>query len=607
VTHEPYLDGAVSSTTTDDQLLVSVRAGETEAYGELWRRHVRVALAVAGRYSTIADPDDIVQEAFQAVFTAVRDGGGPTRGFRPYLARTVRNVAVSISRRRRAEPVGGLTELADRLDVSVPGHDDTSTDRIVLVTAFQSLPERWRAILWMTEVEDLPVQDAAARLGIAPNAGAALVRRAREGLRRSWLAAHVGGGDPAPECRWVVERLPLAERGDATSRHQDRIDAHTAMCQDCARAALEIAAVARRLPAVLLPIVFTGGAAAERLLSGVPPVAPDGSTLGRALLDRAEPRGTRPERAALRTTSRVSSASKAVAVAVVAAAAVVVVGVVLGRSLLAAPAVAASSPTDEPPRSVATSTSPDGSGHDPEDGAGTPSPSTTTDALSPDAPSRQPGADESSVLTEPSDRPGPVASSLLVPRLLSAREVPAGPSSPPTTAVAPLTVTVAPASGLREWLPVVVGAGETGATVEAVLADGTMIGSDQVVDGTWSIDLDRSLVVDVEHEVSVRYEGHDGLVAVGRYTFVAPLVVGTEITEGPSGGHEVVVLVTGTCGQTVEASVAGAHDAVSTVLGDCTTRVPLPGLGRGSHTVELRYVDQVHGRVGAVRSFSVSI
>jgi RNA polymerase sigma factor (sigma-70 family) len=606
VTHEPYLDGAVTSTTTDDQLLVSVRAGETEAYGELWRRHVRVALAVAGRYSTIADPDDIVQEAFQAVFTAVRDGGGPTRGFRPYLARTVRNVAVSISRRRRAEPVGGLTELADRLDVSVPGHDDTSTDRMVLVTAFHSLPERWRAILWMTEVEDLPVQDAAARLGIAPNAGAALVRRAREGLRRSWLAAHVGGGDPAPECRWVVERLPLAVRGDATSRHQDRIDAHTATCQDCARAALEIAAVARRLPAVLLPIVFTGGAAAERLLSGVSPVAPDGSTLGRALLDRAEPRGTRPERAALRTTSRVSSASKAVAVAVVAAAAVVVVGVVLGRSVLAGPAVAASSPTAGPPRSVATSTSPDGSGHDPEGGSGTPSPSTTTDAPSPDAPSRQPEADGSSVLTEPADRPGPVASALLLPGLLSAREIPADPASPPTT-VAPLTVTAAPASGLREWLPVVAGGGETGATVEAVLADGTVIGSAQVVDGTWSITLDRSVVVDVEHEVSVRYEGHDGLVAVGRYTFVAPLVVGTEVTEGPSGGPEVVVLVTGTCGHSVEASVAGVHDVVSTVLGDCTTRVPLPGLGRGSHTVELRYVDQVRGRVGAVRSLSVTL
>lgn len=607
MTTDAHLGGFISSATTDEDLLVRVRAGERDAYGELWRRHVRVALAVAGRYSTIADPEDIVQEAFQAVFTAVCDGGGPTRGFRPYLARTVRNVAVSISRRRRAEPVGGLTELADRLDVSVPGHDEQSADRVVLVKAFQSLPERWRAILWMTEVEDLPVQDAAARLGIAPNAGAALVRRAREGLRRSWLAAHVGGGAPAPECRWVVERLPLAERGDATSRHQDRIDAHTATCQDCARAALEIAAVARRLPAVLLPIVFTVGAAAERLLSGVPPVAPDGSTLGRALLDRAEPRGTRPERAALRTTSRVSSASKAVAVAVVAAAAVVVVGVVLGRSVLAGPALAASSPTDEPPRSVATSTSPDGSGHDPEDGAGTPSPSTTTDPLSPDAPSRQPEADGSSVLTEPADRPGPVASALLVPGLLSAREIPADPASPPTTTVAPLTVTAAPASGLREWLPVVVGAGETGATVEAVLADGTMIGSAEVVEGTWSIDFDRSLVVDVEHEVSVRYEGHDVLVAVGRYTFVAPLVVGTEITEGPSGGHEVAVLVTGTCGQTVEASVSGIHDVVSTVLGDCTTRVPLPGLGRGSHTVELRYVDQEHGRVGAVRSFSVSL
>lgn len=576
----PRLAGAVSSATTDEELLVRVRAGEIDAYGELWRRHVGVALAVAGRFSTVADPEDIVQEAFQAVFTAVRDGGGPARGFRPYLARTVRNVAVSISRRRRAEPVGGLTELADRLDVSVPGHDTQSVDRMVLVQAFQSLPERWRAILWMTVVEDVPVQDAADRLGIAPNAGAALVRRAREGLRRSWLAAHVTDRDPAPECRWVIEHLPLAERGGASARHQDRIDSHTATCQDCARAALEIATVARRLPAVLLPIVLSGGAAAERLLAGVP-VAPSGST---------PPSSTPPSSTLPAEPSTMPTLIKSLAVAavVVATAAVVVAGFVLGRDALAGPAQTAASPADGQAVGVEIRSST----VDPDDDPASRRPRPTAGPTSPGE------------TLEPSGPSGasPTAGPLLAPAPLGDAA-----ASPSDAAAVPLTVTGAPASGLREWLPVVTGAGTPGATVEAVLADGTVIGSARVDDGTWSITLDSALEVDVEHEVSVRYQGHDSRVEVGRYTFVAPLVTGVEVVETRQGVHDAVVLVTGTCGQAVEAAVVGRSGAVSVALGACTTRVPVSGLEPGTHTVELRYVDRAQGRSGAVRAVTVTV
>ena len=596
MTTDAHLGGFVSSATTDEDLLVSVRAGERDAYGELWRRHVRVALAVAGRYSTIADPEDIVQEAFQAVFTAVCDGGGPTRGFRPYLARTVRNVAVSISRRRRAEPVGGLTELADRLDVSVPGHDEQSADRVVLVKAFQSLPERWRAILWMTEVEDLPVQDAAHRLGIAPNAGAALVRRAREGLRRSWLAAHVGGSERGPECRWVVEHLPLSERGHATPRHQDRIDAHTATCQDCARTATEIAAVARRLPAVLLPVFFTGGAAAEHLLAGVPVALPvDVGSVGGAVVDHLPvsdvPGSAAPGKASpgdpWRMTSLSASRRVAAAVAVVVMTAVAVgAGVVL---LDRSPSSASAGPVTgaaDPAQILTAPSASDGPGTEIGSDTGAPSvdspaPGTTS------APSAPPGTTTTSEVGVPPPPRDAATSSL--------------------DADVPLDVTGAPASGLQEWVPVISGTGTPGSTVEAVLADGSLVGSAQVADGAWSITLDASLTADVEHAVAVRYEGDRHLVDVGRYTVVAPLVTGVEVGESQAGVHDVVVLVTGTCGQPVEASVVGTDRAASVVLGSCTTRVPLSAVPSGTHNVELRYVDLVQGRAGAVRTISVTV
>lgn len=589
----------VSTAAADEELLDRVRAGQVDAYGELWRRHVRVALAVAGRYSTVADPEDIVQEAFQSVFTAVCDGGGPTRGFRPYLTKTVRNVAVSISRRRRADPVGGLTELAETIDVPEPGHADQSVDRMVLVRAFQALPERWRAILWMTVVEDLPVQDAAGRLGIAPNAGAALARRAREGLRRAWLAAHVRDRDLSPECRWVVEHLPLAGRGDASEKHLRRVDAHTASCDDCARAALEIAVLARRLPALLVPIALTGGAAAEHLLAGVPAASPaDVGSVGVAgpgLVPAGDVTGsTAPGRALLGRSSTAPSlpvglrVAAAVAVVVMTAAAVVAVGAHLGRSTSAAPAGAVTD-SDGPVRTRAMLTTTDDPGAEPGDEPA----ARQTDSSAPAATSQPPEPSEPGSVSSPPE--GTVAP---------------GPSvevTSPADAGEPPTVTSGPVSGLQEWVPVISGTGTSGSTVEAVLADGSLIGSGLVTHGAWTIEPDAALAADVEHAVAVRYEGDERLVDVGRFTVVAPLVTGVEVGESRPGVHDVVVLVTGTCGQAVEASVVGTDRTASVVLGSCTTRVPLPAVTPGTHSVELRYVDPVRGRAGAVRTISVTV
>lgn len=595
--------GAVSS---DDELLAQVRAGQVDAYGELWRRHVRVALAVAGRYSTIADPEDIVQEAFQAVFVAVCDGGGPTQGFRPYLSRTVRNVAVSMSRRRRAEPVGGLSELADRLDVSVASHETSSTDRVLLVEAFQSLPERWRAILWLTVVEDLPLAEAAEMLGIAPNAGAALVRRAREGLRRAWLVAHASDTEAGTECRWVVEHLPLVERGTASAKYQRRIDAHTATCQGCARAALEVAAVARRLPAVLIPVVLTGGAAAEQLLTGVPQVAAPVGDAPASGDTPSEVPTTDVEAASSQSGSGTAGASTKgltvlaglLAAVAVTAAAVVGLNTLGGEddpssepSAAGTSSAQGSGPSDEPGTYAARRTD----GTDGTEGLdSTPNPpGTVVDGTAPQV------ADDSTAPSEPV--PGLSAEALGSPTVPDTTQ--AGPT--PASPVA-LTVTSAPSSGLREWLPVVRGEGAPAQTVKAVLDDGTVVGTAPVVDGHWSLTLDRDLPVDVEHTVSVRYAGETRLVAVGTYTFVAPLVRGVDVVETSPGVHEAVLRVTGTCARSVEAVVDGG-ERPDLVLDPCVTRVVLPSLTPGTHTVELRYVDEAAGRVGAARHVTVTV
>lgn len=61
----------------DDVALVGlVRTGDTEAFGELWRRHAASVTAIV-RSFTGYDPDDVASEAFARVLRQLRAGGGP--------------------------------------------------------------------------------------------------------------------------------------------------------------------------------------------------------------------------------------------------------------------------------------------------------------------------------------------------------------------------------------------------------------------------------------------------------------------------------------------------------------------------------------------------
>ena len=87
------------SSAADVYLLARSREGSAEAFGELWRRHLPVAYAVAGRYRGRTAAEDIVAEASARVFSLIQDGKGPDEHFRAYFLSAVRTVAIDHSRR----------------------------------------------------------------------------------------------------------------------------------------------------------------------------------------------------------------------------------------------------------------------------------------------------------------------------------------------------------------------------------------------------------------------------------------------------------------------------------------------------------------------------
>jgi RNA polymerase sigma factor (sigma-70 family) len=240
---------------SDAVLIQAVRGGDIAAYGQLYDRHLvaarRVAAAIA---SDAAERDDLIAEGFTRVLRILRSGEGPDEEFRSYLLTTIRNTMISW--RRRDSAVSLVAEVPDVLPSE--GSDEPVDSRMhgtVAAGAFASLPERWRAVLWRTEIEGDSPARIAEDFGMTPNGVAALAYRAREGLRQAYLDQHV------PEarrrnCRVVSGQLARWVRDDVGDHKAHRITTHLDRCADCRKLATGLRELNEELPAAVAPLIL---------------------------------------------------------------------------------------------------------------------------------------------------------------------------------------------------------------------------------------------------------------------------------------------------------------------------------------------------------------
>src|SRR4051812_12829490 len=243
----------------DAELIAAVRAGDRAAFAQLYERHERAARRMARQLSASPhDVDDLVAEAFARVFDMLNAGRGPDSAFRAYLLTAVRNGMYERARRgRRLE----LSEDMGRHDRGEPWVDpaEAELNSALAARAFASLPERWRTVLWYSEVEQESTAELGSRLGLRPNAVAALAYRAREGLRQAFLQAHVSGCDEEA-CRETVDRLGSWTRDRLSTGDAARVEAHLATCRRCRQVAAELEEVNSGLRGLLAPLLLGGAA-----------------------------------------------------------------------------------------------------------------------------------------------------------------------------------------------------------------------------------------------------------------------------------------------------------------------------------------------------------
>ncbi|MGH9039042.1 MAG: sigma-70 family RNA polymerase sigma factor [Acidimicrobiia bacterium] len=248
----------------DSELVARARQGDRRAFGTLYLRHHdaawRVACTAAG---SSTDAEDAVAEGFAKVFAALPRMVDRDLAFRPYLLACVRNAAVDRHRRERK-----LDLRDDVPDVALAAAEPDELvlddlERNLVGEALRSLPERWRTVLWLTEVEGMTPAEVSAVIGIKPNAVAALSYRAREGLREAYLQAHVKAEAKA-ECRYTVDRLGPYVRGELAERERVRVQAHLDRCAACRQRRDELADVNASLLGALVPVPLLLGSRTQQ-------------------------------------------------------------------------------------------------------------------------------------------------------------------------------------------------------------------------------------------------------------------------------------------------------------------------------------------------------
>lgn len=187
-------------------LLDRLRRNDEAAFEELVRAETPHLLAVARRFlRNEEDAQDAVQQAFLSAFRALPGFQGQCR-LTTWLHRIVTNTALMKLRSRTRKPEQSIESLLptflDDGHQAAPMSDwSIDADRQLLQrevrervrAAIDRLPEAYRTVLLMRDIEELDTQETADLLGVSEGAVKTRLHRARQALA-SLLVPVFGGG-----------------------------------------------------------------------------------------------------------------------------------------------------------------------------------------------------------------------------------------------------------------------------------------------------------------------------------------------------------------------------------------------------------------------------
>ena len=186
-----------STRDAEEKLLKSLRNGEDSAYEILVRSYGPQVMAIANRYlRSEADAADCFQDTFVAVFQSINSFQK-----RSSIRHWVRGVAVNQClmklrkrQRRREESIEHMLPMFDeygkRVEVASPREKsgigdslDVEQVRQIVRESIDRLPENYRLVLLLRDIDGYSTNEVASLVGIKVNAVKTRLHRARSALK----------------------------------------------------------------------------------------------------------------------------------------------------------------------------------------------------------------------------------------------------------------------------------------------------------------------------------------------------------------------------------------------------------------------------------------
>jgi RNA polymerase sigma-70 factor (ECF subfamily) len=184
-----------ASAMTDEEVVGRVRAGETALFEVIMRRYnqrlYRTARSILGNSG---EAEDVTQDAYVRSYMHLDQFDGRAK-FSTWLTKIVVHEALARLRKRQRlveiDAASGSTEGGMNLESKAPSPEQevlTQTWRLVLESAIDRLPQAYRSVFMLREVEQLDTAETAECLDISEGAVKVRLHRARALLRKEIYA-----------------------------------------------------------------------------------------------------------------------------------------------------------------------------------------------------------------------------------------------------------------------------------------------------------------------------------------------------------------------------------------------------------------------------------
>jgi RNA polymerase sigma-70 factor, ECF subfamily len=189
--HQPV----ATASTSDEELMQDLAAGQQEAFGPLYARYAPLVFQIGVQSLDRAAAEELVQEVFLTIWRGA-SGFNPAQGpFRPWLLRLTHWKILNELRRKRRRPLSSagnddendpLQHVLDR----EPGPEERASQReheSILRAAMAALPPKQRQAVAMAFLEDMTHEQVARALDVPLGTAKTRIRSGLQ-IMRTYLA-----------------------------------------------------------------------------------------------------------------------------------------------------------------------------------------------------------------------------------------------------------------------------------------------------------------------------------------------------------------------------------------------------------------------------------